>query len=315
MTGWPKLLDRHATKFLAASIVLALALPDLAALMRPLLAPSVWGILALAMLRTDWAVFGRHVKRPERIAASLVWLLLACPPILWLSLRAFGFETGGVGRAIVLMATAPPLMSTPALALIIGLDGALALVVMLAAMVLAPLVLPFMTLGLLGLEIELSVWEFAARLIFMVGSALLAAVALRRHRGKPLVAALDRNANGMVVILMLVFAIAIMDGVAARLMAEPLFVMTVLAISFAVQALLQAVTALGFLWLGRRAAFTVGFLAGNRNMGLLLAVLPAGLHPDIALYFALAQFPIYILPALLKPLYGGLMGDPPRSGG
>ena len=77
----------------------------------------------------------------------------------------------------------------------------------------------------------------------------------------------------------------------------------------------KAVTALGFLWLGRPAAFTVGFLAGNRNMGLLLVVLPAGLHPDIALYFALAQFPIYILPALLKPLYGRLMGGPPRSGG
>ena len=77
----------------------------------------------------------------------------------------------------------------------------------------------------------------------------------------------------------------------------------------------KAVTAVGFLWLGRRAAFTVGFLAGNRNMGLLLVVLPAGPHPDIALYFALAQFPIYILPALLKPLYGRLMGGPPRSGG
>ena len=251
------------------------------------------------------------MKRPHRIAASLAWLLVACPLILWSALRALGVETGGVVEAIVLMATAPPLMSTPALALIIGLDGALALVVMLAAMFLAPLVLPFMTLGLLGLEIELSVWQFAARLGFMVGSALLCAVALRRHGGKPLVAALDRNANAMVVILMLVFAIAIMDGVNARLMADPLYVAALLAISFAVQLLLQAATGLGFLWLGRRAAFTVGFLAGNRNMGLLLAVLPAGLHPDIALYVALAQFPIYILPALLKPLYGRLMGGPP----
>ena len=42
-------------------------------------------------------------------------------------------------------------------------------------------------------------------------------------------------------------------------------------------------------------------------MGLLLVVLPAGLHPDIALYFALAQFPIFILPAVLKPLYGRLL--------
>ena len=111
--------------------------------------------------------------------------------------------------------------------------------------------------------------------------------------------------------LMLVFAIAIMDGVTARLAADPLYVGALLAIAFLVQALLQAATALGFLWLGRRAAFTVGFLAGNRNMGLLLAVLPTGLHPDIVLYFALAQFPIYILPALLKPLYARLI--PRRS--
>jgi BASS family bile acid:Na+ symporter len=305
--SWLGVLGRHATKFLAASVFLALALPDLASLMRPLLAPSVWGILVLAMLRTDWQVFGGHLKNPHRIVASLAWLLLACPLAIWLTLKALGLDLDGVGGALVLMVTAPPLMSTPALALIIGLDSALALVVMLAAMFFAPLVLPVMILGLLGLEIELSLWEFAGRLIFVVGSALLAALVLRRWKHFPPVAAVSRNANGLVVILMLIFAIAIMDGVTTRLLAEPLYVAALLALSFIVQALLQTLTALGFLWLGRRAAFTVGFLAGNRNMGLLLVVLPAGLHPDIALYFAMAQFPIYILPALLKPLYGRLL--------
>ena len=301
--GWLRVLDRHATRFLAASVFLALALPDLAALLRPLLAPAVWGILVLAMLRTDWAVLRGHLARPRMIAASLVWLLLACPLVLWLGLRALGAETSGVGQALVLAAAAPSLMSTPALAMIIGLDGALALVMMLAAVFLAPFILPFITLGLLGIEIELSVWEFAGRLIFVVGSALGAAFIMRRRR----VAALVKNSNGLMVILMLVFAVAIMDGVTGRLVAEPLYVAALLAISFLFQALLQAATALGFLWLGRRAALTVGFLAGNRNMGLLLAVLPAGLHPDVALYFALAQFPIYILPVLLKPLYARLL--------
>ena len=301
--GWLRVLDRHATRFLAASVFLALALPDLAALLRPLLAPAVWGILVLAMLRTDWAVLRGHLARPRMIAASLVWLLLACPLALWLGLRALGAETSGVGQALVLAAAAPSLMSTPALAMIIGLDGALALVMMLAAMFLAPFILPFITLGLLGIEIELSVWEFAGRLIFVVGSALGVAFIMRRRR----VAALVKNSNGLMVILMLVFAVAIMDGVTGRLVAEPLYVAALLAISFLFQALLQASTALGFLWLGRRAALTVGFLAGNRNMGLLLAVLPAGLHPDVALYFALAQFPIYILPVLLKPLYARLL--------
>lgn len=305
--GWLTRLDRHATGFLAASIVLALALPDLAAFFRPFLALSVWGILVLAMLRIDPAVLVSHLAAPYGIAASLLWLLLACPLVLWLALWVFGMESNAVAQALVLMTTAPPLMSTPALALIIGLDGALALVVMLCAMVAAPLVLPLMILGLLGIEIDLSIWEFAARLIFMVGTAALAAIVLRRYRSAPLVIGLETNAGGFVVILLLVFAVAIMDGVSARFIDDPLFVAGLCAIAFMAQAVLQVATGLCFLRLGRRAAFTIGFLSGNRNMGLLLAVLPAGLHPDIALYFAMAQFPIYILPALLRPLYKRLM--------
>jgi BASS family bile acid:Na+ symporter len=42
-------------------------------------------------------------------------------------------------------------------------------------------------------------------------------------------------------------------------------------------------------------------------MGLLLAVLPAATHPDILLYFAIGQLPMYLLPALLTPLYRRLL--------
>jgi BASS family bile acid:Na+ symporter len=38
-------------------------------------------------------------------------------------------------------------------------------------------------------------------------------------------------------------------------------------------------------------------------MGLLLAVLPADSAPDALLFFALAQLPIYMLPAVLGPAY------------
>ena len=43
-------------------------------------------------------------------------------------------------------------------------------------------------------------------------------------------------------------------------------------------------------------------IAGNRNIGLMLTATGFAV-PDMAwLYFALAQFPIYLLPHLLKPL-------------
>jgi hypothetical protein len=65
---------------------------------------------------------------------------------------------------------------------------------------------------------------------------------------------------------------------------------------------LIAVTALVFARAGRSRAFAIGLIAGNRNIGLMLAATGFAV-PDVAwLYFALAQFPIYLLPHLLKPL-------------
>jgi BASS family bile acid:Na+ symporter len=43
-------------------------------------------------------------------------------------------------------------------------------------------------------------------------------------------------------------------------------------------------------------------LSGFTNLGLVFAELGASLPETAWFYFALAQFPIYLLPALLKPL-------------
>jgi BASS family bile acid:Na+ symporter len=109
------------------------------------------------------------------------------------------------------------------------------------------------------------------------------------------------------VILLIVFAIGLMDGVGERLVSEPRHVLTMIAIAFAANIGLQAVSAAAFLFAGRRRALTTGFLAGNRNMALLLAVLPAGTDPDVSLYFALGQFPLYILPMVMIPVYRHLL--------
>jgi len=49
-------------------------------------------------------------------------------------------------------------------------------------------------------------------------------------------------------------------------------------------------------------AFALGLGAGNRNMGLMLAAAGSAV-PDLTwLYFAVAQFPTYLMPQMLKPL-------------
>jgi BASS family bile acid:Na+ symporter len=51
----------------------------------------------------------------------------------------------------------------------------------------------------------------------------------------------------------------------------------------------------------------VGYCSGGRHNALLMAVLPATADPDIFLFIAAVQFPIYIIPALLQPLYRRLL--------
>ncbi len=49
-------------------------------------------------------------------------------------------------------------------------------------------------------------------------------------------------------------------------------------------------------------------MAGNRNLGMLLAVMIDTAHPDFHLFVAVGQFPIYMLPALAVPIYRRVLG-------
>ena len=105
------------------------------------------------------------------------------------------------------------------------------------------------------------------------------------------------------------FAIAAMEGVFDHFRADPLLVIKLTALAFLLALALIAITAIVFQRAGRARAFAIGLIAGNRNVGLMLAATGFAV-PDIAwLYFALAQFPIYLLPHLLKPLAKRLSTD------
>ena len=81
------------------------------------------------------------------------------------------------------------------------------------------------------------------------------------------------------------------------------------AAAFVANPALQALAMLAFAWLGRRRAMTVGLITGNCNMGLLLAALPPNADYDVVLFFALAQIPMYTLPALVLPFYRRMLAS------
>jgi len=293
----------HGAALLAGSIFAGLFLPPLAALLRDVITPIVFLLMVLVLLRVDPAQVVAYLRRPVLVVALLVWLLVACPLLAWGAVSAMGIS-GPLAAAFVITATGCAATSSPAFARLVGLDGEIALVVAVISTLLVPFTAPPLALGLMGIDLAISVGGLMLRLGLLVGLPLLLSIAIRRVVAKERLNHWGRAVDGAVVQLVVLYGFGVMDGVLAKLLAEPGFVLGGLALAFGGMLALNAVTVLAFAGFGQRLALSAGLMSGNRNMALYLAVMPAATDPRIMLFFVLCQFPLFLSPFLLKPIYG-----------
>jgi len=299
-------LGQHATLFLAGGVLLGLLVPPLAALARPMLIPGLLIPLVIALVRLDWGALAAYARRPGLVALITAGLLLGSPVLMWLALKAFSLPPA-LAQGLTLMAAASPIVSCAAISLILGLDAALAVVVIVATTALIPFSLPTVALWLLGLAIDIDLPTFMLRLALMVGGAFAAALALRRLVPRQKLEANARMLDGASVATLVMFALAIMDGVTAVALARPGYVVLVTVAAFLANIVLQCLGTLVSLRLGMRSALTVGLMTGNCNMGLVMVALADKADFDVIVFFALGQIPMYMLPALLGPVYRRLL--------
>lgn len=288
-------------------IFVGLFLPPLAAAMRDVVTPVVFCLMTLVLLRVDPAQVVAYLRRPVLVGLLLLWLLVACPALAWAACAALGFE-GPLAAALVIMATGCAATSSPAFARLVGLDGEIALVAAVLSTLLVPFTAPPLALGLMGIDLAISLQGLMLRLALLVGLPLLLSIAIRRVVAPPVLARWGRAVDGAVVLLVVLYGFGVMDGILARLLAEPGFVLGGIALAFAGSFALNLATALAFAPVGARVALSAGLLSGNRNMALYLAVLPAATDARILMFFALCQFPLFLSPFLLRPVYGRLRG-------
>lgn len=296
---------RHGRWWLAAGVGIGLLLPDLADFLRPALPGIIAFTLTMSLLRLEFRLVHDHLMRPRLLGAAVAIMLVLSPLAAWLATLPL---PAGLRDAIVLMAAAPPITSSPAFALLVGLEAEFAVAAVLATHALAPLALPPLTLLLLGLTAELSMAALALRLLAIVAVAFAVSAVLKRVLAPAWLARQAPALDGLAVLGLLGFAIAVMAGATDILLARPGYFLAVLALSFVANAALQVLGAALAWRAGPRLALTVGFMAGNCNMGLVLASLGPAAGPDISLYFALAQVPMYCMPLLAGPIYRRLTG-------
>ncbi len=305
-------IGAQGTQAVALSLVVGMAVPPLSAVMKPTIPYAVFLLLVVAFARVDLEALMARLRKGGLVLLVVCWMMLALPAAVGAVVWATGLaETDpGIAIAIVLMAIAPPIMSSPAFTYLLGLDGALSLTVLVAAMVATPVLCPLTARMMLGDLLPISALDLAIRLAVLLAGSVAAAAVVRRLLGRERI---ERSANvfdGLNVLLLFAFAVAIMDGVAARLLSDPGLILFCLVASFGMALVFMALSFAAFRLNGRSTALTVSVSSGNRNMALMAAAL-TGAIPEVSwIYFAVAQVPIYLLPMLMKPVVTRLLATP-----
>ena len=293
---------KRATWMLAAGVFGGIAWQPLADALAPSLEALIIMNLSLSMMRIDPAALKDYLRRPGLIAIIFVFSMGIAPLVLWLFALGVGID-GPLGAGIVFHALTTPIMSAPALCVLFGLDAALALIITVLSYALVPFTLPPLALWLLGIELDVTVWELMWRLGRIVGVSFLIAFIARRVLSPAFLEAQASRMDGIMVFGMVGVAVSLMSGLPDYAAEKPTFTVIVTATTFAINIVLQIFAACAFWKLCRRAAVTVGLVTGNTNVALVLAAVSESASYDLLVYFVVGQFPIYTLPLIAVPIY------------
>lgn len=304
-------LGRHGPAALAVMVLVGIATPALGAVLRPYVAEAVFILLVLAFMRADIAALGTLARRPMLILAAVAWTICAVPVLALLLAKTGALAALGpdMPAALLLQAASLPMMAAPALAALIGLDATLALAGLLLASALVPLTTPaFLALGDAG--IALSGQDLAIRLAGILAGAAILGLCLRRALGAARAHEHRLALDGLNIVVLFVFISSVMGDVGPALMLDAGRVLRLTAVGFVVNLALLAGTAAAFaLFTETKNALTVGLLASQRNLGLMLAVAGSYLSETVWLYFAVSQIPIYLAPVALRPWARGRLNS------
>lgn len=297
-------LGRQGSCAIAAVVFIAIVVPPFDALLKPYVTEAIVALLAVAFLRVDTAVLSTHVRRPGLVLAATVWTSLVVPLLFgaacWLT--HLDVHSPALFLGVMLQAVASPMMAAPAFAAVMGLDATLVLTTLVTATAVTPISAPLFAYIFIGSALTLSPFALGVKLFAILAGSLVVAAIIRRLAGFPAIRRYNDQIDGLNILLVFIFVAAVMENVGRRFLAAPLSMIELSALAFAVTFAVLALTVAVFTAAGRERAFVLGLMTSQRNMGLMLAATGGALPDGTWLYFAIAQFPVYLSPLLLGPL-------------
>ncbi|MCG8442324.1 MAG: hypothetical protein MI723_10995 [Caulobacterales bacterium] len=300
---------RHGRLLLVAGLIVGLFAPALSATMRPYVGELIAFILFLACLRIGpRQAVGAAADLRLGLAVTIILQLLV-PLALVLVLRLFGWS-GPTALALTLMAAGAPVSGTPALVVMLRADPAPALRQLVLGTALLPFTALIVFLAAPGLGDTGTLFLAAGRLLLLIGVAATLAFAIRLTLLKEVKPNARDAIDGLSAIAMAVVVVGLMSAVGETWPHDPQAVIATAALAFAANFGLQIIATL----VAARAGLTAhvasfGVAAGNRNVALFLAALPAATTDPALLFIGCYQVPMYLTPLLLGRWYRWVGGE------
>ena len=295
---------RQARWLLVAGLVAGAGLPELASLLKPWLPELVAPMLFLAAARIGpRAAVGALSDVRATLKVAVLYQVALPMAILSVAIQ-FGLASLPIATALVLMASAPSIAGSPNLTVLTGHDPAPALRILILGTAILPLtVLPVLWL-LPALGTPQEIFSASARLFLVIVLATGVGFGVRALFWRE--PSLDeiRTLDGVSAIAMMVIVVGLMVAVGPALKETPIELAGWLSVAFAANFGLQILAAL---LLARSALRSqrvpLAIVAGNRNIALFLAALPAAVTDPILLFIGCYQIPMYLTPILLGRLF------------
>ncbi|MDF1599498.1 hypothetical protein PZ895_06860 [Mesorhizobium sp. YIM 152430] len=298
-----KVAAHQGRSILIAGLAAGIAFPSLAFALRPWIPEFVAAMLFVAAIRIGpRAAFGAARDFGAAVGIAGIYQV-AFPLAAILVFMAFGWS-GVFATAIILMLAASPISGSPNITLMTGNDPAPAL----RQLVIGTALLPLTVIPVFWLTPDLGnlsdVFAAAARLLALIlaatGLGFTIRAAFLRDPAPDTLAAID----GASALLMGVVVIGLMSAVGPAIFDDPAALALALLVVFAANFGLQLATATGLRASGRRhLAAPLGIVAGNRNIALFIAALPASVTDPLLLFIGCYQIPMYLTPILLGRFY------------
>ena len=133
-------LGSHGTRAVAALVFIGLAIPPLGEILKPFVTEAIFLLLCVSFMRVDSALLRDQLRRPGTIVAATLWSTVGVPLLFGLGCVAVGFDkhSPDLFLALMLQAVTSPMMASPALAALMGLDATLVLVALVTGTAVVP---------------------------------------------------------------------------------------------------------------------------------------------------------------------------------